>query len=67
MFNEIHFTFKKKEKCHFTHLRFALFVFGNPSLLKIGVNLNFCSSFMSLSSQNKKKKNKKKKTKENKI
>ena len=41
---------------HFTHLWFPPLLIRNPLLLKLRVNRYFCSSFMSLSSQNKKKK-----------
>ena len=39
---------------HFTHLWFPPLLIRNPLLLKLRVNRYFCSSFMSLSSQNKK-------------
>ena len=42
-------------ECHFTHLWYVSFVFYNPLLLKSGINRYFCSNFMSLSSQKKKK------------
>ena len=48
-----HFAYPWFKKCHFTHLKYVLFVFCNPPLLKSGVNRYFCSNFMSLSSQNK--------------
>ena len=38
---------------HFTHLWFPPLLIRNPPLLKLRVNRYFCSSFMSLSSQNK--------------
>ena len=47
----IHIAYPWFEKYHFAHLRFALFVFHDPPLLKIGANMYFCSSFMSLSSK----------------
>ena len=54
-FGENHFAYLWLKKYYLTHLWYIPFVFRNPSLLKAGVNRYFCSSFMSRSSQNKKK------------
>ena len=47
---ENHFTYPWFEKYHLTHLYYVPFVFRNLPLLKSGVNMYFCSKFMSLSS-----------------
>lgn len=47
-----HFAYSWFKKCHFTQLRFILLGFRDSHLLKIMVNIYFCSIFMSLSSQN---------------
>ena len=49
-----HFAYPWFEKYHLTHLRYIMFIFRNPPLLKSEVNMYFYSNFMSLSSQNKK-------------
>ena len=42
-----HFVYPWFKNCHFTHLRYILFVFRNPPLLKSRVNTYFCSNFLS--------------------
>ena len=64
---ENHFAYPWFEKCHLTHLRYVLFVFCNPPLLRSRINRYFCSKIMSLSSQKKKKTQKTQKCKRNKI